>query len=63
MDLEVERDKLFEANQTRLPVEDRAAEAGPTCSARAEGWTCTKGPHTSGDHVAHGRLGLVVKRW
>lgn len=53
---------LFRSNQAKLPEAERA-NLVDTCSVKADGWFCTRAPHESGDHIAHGRLGTVVQRW
>ena len=55
-------DQIFEENQAKLPEAERVAPH-ETCSVSADGYTCTRAPHTGGDHIAHGRLGVILKRW
>lgn len=56
-------DQIFEENQAKLPESERVPLKGQTCSVQADGFTCTRAPHGVGDHVAHGRLGVIIKRW
>lgn len=53
---------MFREEQLNLPEEDRCG-SGNCCFSESDGFRCTKDIGHSGDHIAHGTLGEVVKRW
>lgn len=51
-------------NLEAQPPEDRWTPGSPCCTAQdPDGYGCTKDLGHAGDHVAHGILGQVIRRW
>lgn len=57
--------EMFAEAQAKLPPEDRCAcwSGVEMCKDPYDGYKCTKATGHKGKHMAHGRLGEVIKIW
>lgn len=62
--LDLAIDRMFHDAQQALPIEQRCAHTkAAMCTSDHDGYHCTLVKGHTCSHVAHGRLGDVLRRW